>query len=64
MSEKTLTPNEIIELYGISRPTLMRWRKSENMPYYIKPNLQVYFIKSEVEAWFQDYSKKRNITVK
>jgi len=50
-----ITIKQVMEIYGVSRPTVQNWMK-KGLPYY-KVNRLVRFIPAEVEAWIWGYRK-------
>jgi predicted DNA-binding transcriptional regulator AlpA len=41
-------------MLGISAPTLFRWRKAGGFPIGKRINGRLYFLLTEVEAWFAE----------
>ncbi len=53
MVKKTLTQDEVAELYNIPKSTLADWRRESKGPAWTKPGKQVLYRVVDLEAFFE-----------
>ena len=60
---RLLTLQEAMNIFGISRATIDRWRQNKQLP-FIKIGKEVFIEAGQLESWIQSYStnpKQRQI---
>lgn len=55
---KSLTPQEVEDLYGLDAGSLRRWRAQGRGPRYFKEARQVMYRVEDVDAWLKDNLKR------